>query len=136
LRGYSKKFIPYVFKAGFGYEEYMNGFEYKLVEGTFYSITKNRLVFELIPRKDKTLNFMPIKQFSKFHYALYFSIHADAGYVYNQSVLPNNHLPNSFLFGYGIGIDLVTIYDKVLTINYSRTNFGEHGIFVHFNMAM
>ena len=77
-----------------------------------------------------------MEQFKNFHYALYLSINADVGYVYNDLHLPYNKLPNSFLFGYGIGVELVTIYDKVLKLNYSLTNFGEHGIFIHFNLAM
>jgi len=136
FRAYSKKEIPFFFNAGFGYDDYMNGFEYKVVEGTLYTTLKNMLLLELIPRKDKTLNFIPIKQFSKFHYALYLQLHVDVGYVYNDAAIIRNQLPNSFLFGYGIGIDLVTIYDKVLRINYSRTNFGDQGIFIDFNLSL
>lgn len=136
VRGYSKKEIPFFFNAGYGYDDYLNGFEYKVVEGSFYTTLKNMLLFELIERKDKTLNFIPIRQFSKFHYAFYLHLHADVGYVYKNSPIPENKLPNSFLFGYGVGIDLVTIYDKVLRINYSRTNFGEQGFFIHFNLSL
>ncbi|MCL2072957.1 MAG: hypothetical protein FWH18_03480 [Marinilabiliaceae bacterium] len=136
LQAYSKKEIPYFFKAGMGYDDYMNGFEYKVVDGSFYSTLKNQLLFELVPRRDKTLNFIPVKQFSKFHYAFYLRLHLDAGYVYNGMPVSENKLPNSFLLGYGIGFDLVTIYDKVLSVNYSRTNFGDYGFFVHFNLGL
>ena len=136
IQGYSKKEVPYFFNAGLGYDNYLNGYEFKVIDGSFYSAIKNQLLYELIPRVDKTLDFMPISQFSKFHYALYLRLHFDAGYVYNSSPIIENKLTNKFIFGYGIGLDFVTIYDKVLTINISRTNTSKQRLFIHFNLSL
>lgn len=136
LSGVDKKEVPYVFRTGLGYEEYLNGFEYKVVDGSSYGTVQNKLLFELVPRKEKNLRFIPLKQFSKFHYAFYLKLHFDAGYVVNDARRPENEMANSLLLGYGVGLDLVTFYDKVLSLNYSLNNFGGHGFFVHFNLAM
>lgn len=136
LSGIDKEEVPYVFKAGLGYEEYLNGFEYRVIDGASFGAIQNKMLFELIPRKDVNLGFIPLKQFSKFHYAFYLKLHFDAGYVHNEFSQPNNEMANSMLVGYGLGIDMVTFYDKVLSLNYSMNNFGGRGLFVHFNLAM
>jgi outer membrane protein assembly factor BamA len=136
LSGVDKKEVPYIYRTGLGYDEYLNGFEYKVVDGSSYGALQNKLIFELIPRKEKSLNFIPIKQFSKFHYAFYLKLHADAGYVVNKNKLAENSMANSWLVGYGLGLDMVTFYDKVLSLNYSLNNFGGHGLFFHFNLSM
>lgn len=136
LTGVDKKEVPYVFRTGLGYEEYLNGFEYKVVDGSSFGAIQNKLLFELVPRKEKNLRFIPLKQFSKIHYAFYLKLHFDAGYVVNDAKAPENEMANSLLLGYGVGLDLVTFYDKVLSLNYSLNNFGGHGFFVHFNLVM
>ncbi len=136
LSGIDRKEVPYVFKTGLGYNEYLNGFEFRVIDGSSFSSVQNKLLFELVPRKEKKLTFIPIKQFSKIHYAFYLKLQLDGGYVVNKNKLPGNFMANSLLIGYGVGLDLVTFYDKVLSINYSANNFSEHGIFVHFNLAM
>jgi hypothetical protein len=54
----------------------------------------------------------------------------DTGYANSEHVI-NSKLTNEFLYSGGLGIDLVTYYDKVLRIEYSLNKFGEHGIFFH-----
>lgn len=136
LSGVDQEEVPYVFHTGLGYEEYLNGFEYSVIDGASYSLLQNKLLFELVPRKEKNIRFIPLKQFSKIHYAFYLKVHFDIGYVVNDAISSENYMANSFLMGYGLGLDLVTFYDKVLSLNYSKNNFGGEGFFVHFNLVM
>ncbi|MDR2927563.1 MAG: BamA/TamA family outer membrane protein [Cytophagaceae bacterium] len=136
LRFADQKYVPYVFNIGLGYTDFLNGFEYRIVDGTRYASLHNKLLFELLSPRKKDLKFIPLRQFSKIHYAIYLKLNADAGYVYSHRVPAGNRMPNSFLFGYGVGIDFVTFYDIVLGINYSRTNFGDSGVFFHFNLGL
>jgi outer membrane protein assembly factor BamA len=131
-----KQDVPYFYQSGLGYNEYLNGFEYSVIDGTSYVAWKNKLIFGLVPRRDVVWKRMPLKQFSRFHYALYLKFNLDAGYVINRNELDNNYMANSVLLGYGPGIDLVTIYDQVWGFNYSFNNFGDQGFFLHFNLAL
>lgn len=128
--------VPYVFSTGLGYKEFLNGFEFYVVDGTSYGGVQNKLLYELIPRRDKTLRWIPLEQFAQFHYAFYLKLHFDAGYVLNENRLPDNQMANSLLLGYGLGLDMVTFYDKVLSLNYSFNNFGDHGFFFQFNLSL
>lgn len=127
---------PYYFRTGLGYKDFLNGFEFYVIDGASYGGVQNKLLYELIPRRDKTLNWIPLEQFSQFHYAFYLKLHFDAGYVLNDNRLPGNRMANSLLLGYGLGIDMVTFYDKVLSLNYSFNNFAEHGFFFQFNLSL
>ncbi len=128
--------VPYVFSTGLGYNEFLNGFEFYVVDGTTYGGIQNKLLYELIPRRNKTLRWIPIDQFSQFHYAFYLKLHFDAGYVINENRLPGNRMANSLLLGYGLGVDMVTFYDKVLSLNYSFNNFADHGFHFQFNLSL
>ena len=127
--------IPYIFRTGLGYDEFLNGFEFYVIDGSSYAGAKNKFLYELVSRRDKTLNWMPLDQFSHFHYAFYLNMHFDAGYVLNNNVLEGNIMSNSLLLGYGLGIDMVTFYDKVLSLNYTFNNFANQGFYFDFNLS-
>lgn len=128
--------VPYFYKTGLGYNEYINGFEYRVIDGTSFGALKSKLFFELLPRRDLMLNWMPLKQFSRIHYTLYLKTNLDVGYVYNKYPYAYNHMANSFLLGYGFGLDLVTFYDQIWSVNYSFNNFGDHGFYFHLNLVL
>jgi outer membrane protein assembly factor BamA len=136
LSATDKSEVPFYFRTGLGYREYLNGFEYRVIDGSSYGALQNKILFELVPKTDHNLSWMPVSQFSKFHYALYLKLHADGGYVVNNNRHETNRMANTFLLGYGIGLDFVTFYDKVLSLNYSLNNFGDHGFFFHFNLSL
>ena len=128
--------VPYIFKTGLGYGESLNGFEFRVIDGSSYGVAQTKFLYELIPRKDIHLKWMPLEQFSQFHYAIYLKAHFDAGYVVNENRAEGNNMANELLLGYGLGVDMVTFYDKVLSLNYSFNNFAEHGFYFHFNLAL
>ncbi|MFZ9877025.1 MAG: hypothetical protein ACO3EG_00470, partial [Chitinophagaceae bacterium] len=55
---------------------------------------------------------------------------SNAGYVYSPTTL-NNQLQNRFLQASGIGIDLLSLYDLTIRIEYSFNNLGQNGLFLH-----
>jgi len=57
-------------------------------------------------------------------------IYSNAGYVYN----PNpglNHLNNRMLFSGGIGLDVVTVYDVSIKLDWSFNQLGQNGLYLH-----
>jgi len=121
-----------LFTHAFGYKYFTKGMELYLIDGNGFGLLNNSFRYELI--KKKTINFKKIKaeKFTKFHFAFYLSLNADAGYVVNQMNVNMPH-SNEFLYGYGAGIDFVTYYDIVFRFEYSINKFGEKGLFLHFN---
>jgi len=126
---------PYFFRRGLGYErDYIRGYEYYVVDGLHYLINRNALKYALIPQRTSTIDFISTPKFSRVHYAAYLNLFADAGYAWTGSIgrTNDNRLPETLLMGAGIGLDLVTYYDKVMRIEYSLNKLGESGIFIHF----
>ncbi len=127
---------PFIINSELGFKEFLNGYEYNVIDGSSFTYSKQKISFELIPTKTAYLNFININQFSKIHYALYLKAFTDIGYVYKENPDVTNTLSNSFLHSFGVGLDLVTYYDKVLSVNYSINKFGVNGLYIHLNLAM
>lgn len=124
--------LPYYLSRGLGYgRDYLRGYEYYVIDGQNYALLKTNLKFELLPKKEIYLGFVPLNKFATVPYAFYLNLYADFGYVknFNKRVNPlTNSLQNSF----GAGIDFVTYYDMVFRFEYSFNKLGESGFFLHF----
>lgn len=126
-------FQPYFSQKALGFEDYLRGYEYYVIDGQQYWISKTILKYVLIENRKFDISFVKMKQFKKSHYSIYFSIFSDIGYVRDSQNGIENSLSNSFLWGKGVSLDYVTYYDKVLRIEYSMNHLGEKGIFLHFS---
>lgn len=126
---------PYFLMQGLGYDrDFVRGYEYYVVDGNHYVLSRNNIKFAILPEKSSNLNFIPSQKFSRIHYASYLTLFADAGctWIGNSAYGSSNTLPGKLLLGTGVGLDVVTYYDKVLRVEYSVNKLGESGIFIHF----
>lgn len=126
------KRVPYFDKFFVGFTNTLRGFEPYVIDGSFINMTKGELKFAIIPRKMIHIEKIPFAKFRDFPLGIYISAFADAGYVkddtFNNS---DNYLKNTTLLGYGVGLNLITIYDYLLRVEYSFNNLGGRGIFLH-----
>jgi len=126
---------PYFQIQGLGYgRDYIRGYEYNVVDGKHFGILRSNVKFALIPEHTHNIGFIPTPKFGMIHYAVYLTAFADAGYVWQPQWIGqyNNVLPRTLLAGAGLGVDLVTYYDKVVRIEYAINKSGKSGIFIHF----
>lgn len=137
---------PYFLNQGLGYHrDYVRGYEYYVIDGTNYFLVRSNIKYNLLKPQIKYLKITGTEKFDKIHYTAYFNIFADMGAVYSSlhneapsSITTNTiqSLNNKLLRGIGIGLDLVTYYDKVLRIEYSVNHFGQGGFFIHFDSSL
>jgi outer membrane protein assembly factor BamA len=127
----SEKILPHFLNEALGYEANLSGYEPYVIDGSDYVITKYNMKFQVVKPSSYTIPFIRMKQFNKIHYAVYFNVFADAGYVNNDFPNPTNTMVNTWQFSAGAGIDLVTYYDQVFRIDYAINRYGEHGFFLH-----
>jgi outer membrane protein assembly factor BamA len=127
----TEKNIPHLLNQALGYREYLSGYEDYVIDGPDYLITKYNLKLQVIKPSSFTIPLLGVKQFSKVHYALYFNVFADAGYVNNIFPDPTNTMVNTWQFSAGAGFDFVTYYDLVFRVDYAINRYGEHGFFIH-----
>lgn len=128
--------IPYVLQEGLGYQHYVRGYEYYVIDGNHYGVFKSNLKFELIPRKTHDLPFIKNPRFNKFYYAVYLNLFSDGGYVENTFSGATNPLSNQWLYSYGVGLDFLTYYDTCIRFELSMNKQREGGFFLHFTQPI
>lgn len=134
LSSFFEKRQPFTLVRGIGYNPYfVRGYELNVVEGQQTVVHKNSLRFRFIDKKYDIGKFVPLEEFSFLPLQMYLGLNFDHGYVNDRNNVPENaRLTNKYLFGYGPGLDIVTLYDMVLRFEYSFNNLGEHAFFVNF----
>jgi hypothetical protein len=124
--------ISFNFNRALGWNDQIRGYEYYVLDGQRYFVSRNSLRYQIIkPKVYQNKSRLAIKQFSTIPYYAFFNIHCDVGYVEDRFYGKTNNLNNSWLYGYGAGIDFVTYYDFVLRLEYSFNRQKESGLFIH-----
>ncbi len=113
---------------GYG-DTYMQGFEYYVIDGVAGGYLKAALTRQLFqfsihipPNRYRTIDKIPFKVFGK--------IYGNAGYVKNPQP-GQNSLTNRMLYSGGVGLDILTIYDFTLKLEWSFNMLGENALYLH-----
>ena len=127
------KFLPnnnYLDSRLLGYGNMqMNGLEYYVVDGSAATILKTSFHHSLgsfTVKNPLTQKFLP-----EVKYDFWFRIFSNLGYVYNEHPSNINKLSNTLIRTVGIGLDVISIYDFVLKIDYSVNQLGDKGVYLH-----
>lgn len=117
----------YIYDRHVGYEEKnISGYDYYVIDGQHYAILNSDIRFLLMPKKIFTIGSSEkVSKFRKIHFSLYTKLAFDIGYVRDKYRHESNTLANTFLWGSGLGLDLVTYYDIVLNCSYAVNKMGE-----------
>jgi outer membrane protein assembly factor BamA len=119
---------PFFNTRGLGYGvDLVRGYELFAIDGQKYIYGKNNLRYLLFDKKFH-FKFIRSKQFNRVPVQLYPNIFFDAGYVANQYAAVNqSRFANTLLYGYGIGIDLVSYYNMVVKLHYAINRQNNSG---------
>lgn len=127
---------PYNNYFALGYlEDYIRGYEFYVIDGLDYIYFKTSLRFQLFDKKVNWGKFMPLKTFRKMPIRIYLSLNNDTGYVNDNQYPELNPLGNIWLWGGGLGLDIILFHDKVLQIEYSMNHLKEKGLFLHYKLS-
>ncbi len=125
-------FHPYYMQQGLGFKgDIVRGYENFVIDGQHFAVLKNNFKYALVPSRVNRIGFINNEKFSLIHYALYVNFFTDIGYVKDSFFFNDNFLSNNFLAGFGIGLDLVTYYDKVFRTEFSYNRHGYPSINLH-----
>lgn len=119
--------FPYNQRKGIGFgRDVIRGYEYNVVESQQHFISKNTLRYKLV---DKQFHFKKFPhQFSKIPLTIYPKLYFDTGYAQLYDVYPSNQLPNRWLWGAGVGMDIVIYTNAVFRVEYSLADNGTKGL--------
>lgn len=120
------------FAIGFN-QQIMRGYDLNIVEGSSFFILRNDLKYKLFSVQNDISKIMPIRQFSTFPISVFTKIFFDQGYARSY---PNyegsNLLTDQYLYSYGLGVDLLLIYDSVIRLEVSRNELNQTNFFINF----
>lgn len=124
---------PYYLQNALGFDRnFVRGYEYQVIEGAHYALFKSHLRYAVLPGKVFRLPWIKTEKFNTIPISIFAGPHLDAGTVGPATDKAVNSLQGALLAGYGLGIDLVTYYDKVMRIEYTVRRQGGSGFFLHF----
>jgi outer membrane protein assembly factor BamA len=134
---YEKNFIGIDRKEfrSLGYN--LRGYERYAIDGAHVSMLKGEWKIGVFPRRIIHIRQIPFERFQDFPFGLYLTVYSDLGYVADPTF--NNQdtfLKNRLLAGYGIGLNLIGIYDTLFRIEYSRNHFNEGGVYFHASISI
>jgi outer membrane protein assembly factor BamA len=125
---------PYHNYRGLGFGNLLTrGYEYYVVNGQSFLLAQTSAKFRFLSFILKK-PIISIKYLNNIPFDFYLKPHFDIGYVWDRFFSEENPLTNTVLVGYGIGLDIVTYYDLVTSINFTINGLGESGIYLHFNL--
>ena len=124
----------YINRNGIGFRPNMvRGYELYVITGQNFAFNKTTFKKLLFKGEADIGRVVRLKQFRKVPYAFYLKGYFDSGIVHNDlSDSENERLTNKFIYGTGIGLDIVSFYDVVFKLEYSVNKEGESGFFLNF----
>ena len=124
---------PYVNQSAIGYLNfYIRGMEYYVIDGVAaavgrYTLRKKLFSFHIpVPFNIRSVPSIPITFFAK--------TYGNIGYAYNKDAY-RAMLNNRLLRTGGFGIDILTLYDMNIRLEYSFNQLGQKGLFLHSNTS-
>lgn len=120
---------PYYFMGGLGTQtDYVRGYEYYVIDGYNYGLLR----FDLKREVFNNTYSIPVKYFTAIPLRIYPKIFADAGYIDNPQP-GNSFLTNRLIYSVGAGVDIVTLYDIKIRIEFAWNHLRQNGLYLHFN---
>jgi outer membrane protein assembly factor BamA len=121
---------PYAFEGGLGTQtDYVRGYEYYVINGSDYGVLRLDLKREIF---NKTYTGIPLEYLTSVPLRVFPKIFADAGYI--DSPEPgNSFLSNKLLYSVGVGLDVVTLYDLKIRLEFAYNHLGRNGLYLHLN---
>jgi len=121
---------PYYTVHMLGYSDvFLQGYEYYIIDGVAAGYLKASFNKRLFGFSIKGPAFKKLTP-QRIPFSFYGKIYGNAGYVYNRQP-GENALPNEMLYSTGVGLDIITMYDFIVKLEWSFNQLGQNGLFLH-----
>lgn len=128
---------PFRFNRAIGYDyNVLRGYEFYVADGESSAVFKTNLKYALLLNKKYNFGFIPVETYKEANNTLFLLAFYDGGYVANSNPLSSNTFTNRYLNGFGVGVEWVVWYDRMIRFEWSQNHTGENGIYVSFKMGV
>ena len=122
--------VAYADNHSFGYAALVRGYDQYVVDGRHYGLAQQGLTYRLLDLGRLRLRGLADSKVNNIPLVFYLNTFTDAGYVISRTTnLTDSRLPNRLLTSAGVGLHLVTYYDRVFTVEYTVNGLGQTGFF-------
>jgi outer membrane protein assembly factor BamA len=119
---------PYINQRALGYgDANLRGLELYVVDGVAFALVRSTIKKKLFTVN--VPNIFKSKKYPIIPFTFFAKTFTDAGYAYNKKIYETN-LSNKFLYTGGFGIDIYSLYDITLRLEYSFNQLGKNGLFL------
>ncbi|MFT3749389.1 MAG: POTRA domain-containing protein [Agriterribacter sp.] len=126
---------PYFNQELLGYRDvFLRGLENYVVEGAIMGLAKTTIRREIWSPKLRTG--LKSRNYGTIPFRFFLKAYGDAGYVYNKMPAPSNTLANRLLYTGGAGLDIWSIYDATISLEYSFNQLGQRGLFFQAGLGL
>ena len=130
------KDLPYLWQRGMNPSSLVRGYQLYVIDTQRWVQARSNLKFALLPAKNFELPLIPWEQFRKSSIAIYLNAFYDVGHYGDRLYAHRNFLDNRWLQGWGVGLDIVTYYGKLVRIEATQNSIGEFGVFLQFSKSI
>ncbi len=106
---------------------FIQGLEYYVIDGVAATINRATLRQKIFTYNLK--NPVNIKNHDVIPLRFYLKGYGNAAYVYDDNM--QSRFNNKLIATYGLGLDIVTIYDIIIRLEYSFNQLGDHNLYLH-----
>lgn len=122
----------YIHYRALGYnQKFVRGYELYVIDGLDYLIGKYQLSYKLLEKQLRLGKIIPVDQFRQMSLKVYLSLHLESGRVNDPFTGDKNSLANLWLFGEGLGFNVLLYNNFLIQLNMNRNHLGEVGFFIH-----
>src|SRR5688500_3094154 len=122
----------YIHYRALGYgQKFVRGYELYVIDGLDYLIGKYQISYRLLQKQVDFGKMIPVEQFRKMPLEAFLSLHLESGRVTDPFTGDKNPLANNWLFGQGLGLNVLLYHNFLIQLNMNRNHLGEWGFFIH-----
>lgn len=127
----TKDDIPFANNTGLGYEDdLVRGYELYVMDGSDWVLGKASVRYTLFETDYKLGRLMPIKQFKVMPVSVFIRGNVESGYVREDNYRFSNDLNNTWLLGYGPGLDIILYHTFLFSVEYNFNIQGDNNLYL------
>lgn len=127
---------PYTHTSYVGYiPNALKGYEFYVMDGLDAALLKTHFRIQLFQKDFQWGKWVFLEQFRFMPLSVYFTVNNDIGYVNAPYSGMQSTLSNQWLWGRGVGLDILFYYNRLLRFEYSFNHLGERGLFFSWDLA-
>lgn len=131
-----RKQPPYYNYRALGYgEDYLRGYEYYVIDGLDFFYWKQSIHTSIFKYRLKSHKLFSFFSTPSVPLRFYLALNMDVGYVNSPFFTSTNSMINRWLAGFGVGLNILMFYDRLLKFEFTINEFGENGLFLHYKVG-